>query len=279
MGGAVARRLLGLGHQVFVRDIRMEVVQELTRIGAVACESPAALATRCNVVIVLVVDAGQINEVLFGVNGAVERLGAGSAVLISSTIAPKDAESFAERLKGHDIHALDAPVSGGPANAEAGTMSMMVAADLQAREALRDVLPLLSSKIFHVSARPGDGARFKLLNNILAAVNLCAGAEVMALATKIGLDAERLLEVIGNSSGGSWVVQDRMSRALAGDFAPRAATRILAKDVSLFIDLAREEQCPARMGNQAHQVFKEAVANGLGEEDDAALLKLFSGNE
>lgn len=275
MGRAVARHLLSLGHKVYVRDIREEAMADMTRLGATACHSPAELAERCDVVIVLVVNTAQIEEVLFGENGAVERLAPGSAVLISSTISPKDAHSIAERLKRRGLHALDAPISGGPAKAEAGTMSMMLAAEEVALDVVREVLPLLSNTVFNVSTRPGDGARFKLLNNILAAVSLCAGAEVMALGKKMGLDTERLLDVISHSSGASWVVQDRMPRALAGDFAPRAAMRILAKDVGLFMDLAREEQCSALMGTQANQIFQDALASGLGEEDDAALLKLF----
>ena len=275
MGGAVARRLLGLGHPVYVRDIREPAMSALAPLGAIACASPAQLAGHCKVVIILVVDAAQIDDVLFGPGGALEQLATGSVVVVSSTISPGNVQSFAHRLSQRGMHALDAPISGGPAKAEAGTMSMMLAADAQAQAAAETILPLLSQSVFRVSQRPGDGARYKLLNNILAAVNLCAGAEVMALGMKMGLDGARLLDVIGNSSGASWVVQDRMPRALVGDFAPRAATKILAKDVSLFMELAREEKFPALMGSQAMQVFQAALGNGMAESDDAVLLRLY----
>ncbi len=275
MGGAVARRLIGLGYKVHVRDIRREPMEALERLGAIACTSPAELAEHCDVIIVLVVDADQIHDVLFGSKGAVERLRAGSLVILSSTISPQEAAGFVSKLAQGSMYGLDAPISGGPAKAEAGTLSMMLAADPTALAAAEAILPLLSSQIFHVSGRPGDGARFKLLNNILAAINLCAGAEIMALGEKMGLDTRRVLEVIGLSSGASWVVQDRMPRALDNDFEPRAATRILAKDVSLFMDLARQEGFPAVMASQSMQLFQAALANDLAEEDDAALIKLY----
>lgn len=275
MGSAVARRLLNLDRGVCVRDIRPEAEQPLSARGAVVCDTPAAVARGARALILLVVDAGQIEQVLFGADGAASELRPGDVVILSSTISPSDAQSFAGRLAGLGVHALDAPISGGPARAEAGTMSMMVAGAEPALEAAEPLLSLLSNAVFTVSHRPGDGARFKLLNNILAATQLAAGAEVMALGQKMGLDGNRLLEVIIRSSGASWVVADRMPRALAEDYEPRAATRILAKDVSLFMELARSEGFPAMVCSQTQQVFSAALANGLGDLDDAALLRLY----
>lgn len=277
MGAAVARRLLDLGYRVCVRDIRPEAMADLQPLGAVPCESPAALAAQARAFIVLVVDAAQIESVLFGQEGASSALQRGDVVIVSSTISPGDAHSIATRLSALGVHALDGPISGGPARAQAGTMSMMLAAEESAVQAAQWLLPQLANPVFRVSARPGDGARFKLLNNILAATHLVAGAEVMALGQKMGLDGNRLLDVINQSSGASWVVGDRMPRALAGDYDPRAATRILAKDVSLFMELAKEQKFPALVCSQTLQVFQAALANGLGEQDDAALLRLYQG--
>ena len=275
MGGAVARRLMGAGVSTCVRDIRPEAMAELAGLGARACNSSAEVARTCGVIIVLVVDSAQFEEVLLSCDGAAEHMQPGSVMLLSSTIAPQDAARFAQHLASRGAHALDAPVSGGPARALAGEMSMMIAGDPGAVQRAQPVLAVISNKIFHVSDKPGDGARFKLLNNMLAATNLAAGAEVMALGMRMGLDAKRLLEVIGASSGASWVMLDRLARALEDDYFPRAATRILAKDVSLAMDLARSEQFPAMLASQAMQMFQAALANGWGEQDDASLLKLY----
>jgi len=258
-----------------VRDIRPEAVADSVTRSAVVCVSAADLAQRCRVMVVLVLDAVQIDEVLFGDGGAFGRLQPKSLVFLCSTIAPTDAESFAAMLKERGVFALDAPISGGPAKALSGTMSMMLAAKPAALSKAASVLPFLTENVFHVSDRPGDDARFKLLNNMLATTNLAAGAEAMALGMKMGLDPMRLLEVISASSGSSWVLRDRMPRALAGDFAPRAATKILTKDVSLFTELARSEHFPSLIAGQTLQVFQAALANGLAEEDDASLLTLY----
>lgn len=275
MGGAVARRLAGLGLSVHVRDPRREAIEALQPAKVVVCGSPATLAGQCQTLVILVVDADQIEEVLFGTDGAVAHLKPGALVMLSSTIAPLHAQSFVSRLAALGVHALDAPVSGGPGRAEQGTMSVMLAATPEARARGQGLLQLLSNNVIQVGDRPGDGARYKLLNNLMAAANLAVGAEVMALGLKMGLDGNHLLQVAQRSSGSSWVLGDRMPRALAGDFEPRAATRILTKDVSLFMDLARSEDFPALLGSQVLQVFQAAVANGWAERDDAALLPFY----
>ncbi len=122
---------------------------------------------------------------------------------------------------------VDAPVSGGPKRAADGTMTMMVAGDDAARARCAPLFAAIAGTVFHVGARAGDAAKFKIVNNLLAAVNLAAGAEALALAAKAGLDPALVVDVVNASSGGSWIFADRMPRALAGDYAPRAAARIL----------------------------------------------------
>jgi L-threonate 2-dehydrogenase len=187
MGSALVSHLLDQGLKLHVRDIRPEALADAAARGAVVCASAADLAQRCRVLVILVVDAVQIDEVLFGDGGAFGRLQPKSLVFLCSTIAPTDAERFAAKLKERGVFALDAPISGGPAKVLSGTMSMMLAAQPAALSKAASVLPFLTENVFHVSDRPGDGARFKLLNNMLAATNLAAGAEVMALGMKMGL--------------------------------------------------------------------------------------------
>jgi 3-hydroxyisobutyrate dehydrogenase-like beta-hydroxyacid dehydrogenase len=98
----------------------------------------------------------------------------------------------------------------------------------------------------------------------------------MALAAKLGLDLRQAADVIGASSGQSWIFDDRMPRALAGDYAPRAAARVLLKDVGLFVEVARAAGLPAPMAEQAREIFGDTVARGYGEEDDAAVLKRYA---
>ena len=128
--------------------------------------------------------------------------------------------------------------------------------------------------MFRVGTRPGDGARTKLVNNLLAAVNLAGAAEALALAERLGLDGARTLDVIERSSGQSWIGSDRLRRALAGDFAPRAHTTLLHKDVHLALAMAAAAGTELALGTQAAALFARAVDAGYGPLDDASLLTL-----
>ncbi|OWW19568.1 NAD(P)-dependent oxidoreductase [Noviherbaspirillum denitrificans] len=278
MGMAMARNLHGKGFHVRVRDIRPEAEAEAISLGMTACSTPAALAQQSDLVIVVVVNAQQIDEVLFGDGGIATISDAGKCVMLCSTIAPEDTVRCAERLASHGVAMIDAPISGGPARAEAGTMSMMIAAEDELLARYRDVLDALSDKQFHISATIGDGARTKLVNNLLAGINLVAGAEALALGMKIGLDPQRLFEVICASSGHSWIFQDRMARVLKDDFSPRAFAHILTKDVSLATAMADTAQFATPLGDAALEIFRKTVENGWADLDDGAVIKTYLGN-
>ena len=275
MGGGMAARLLACGWQVRACDLVPQKVADLVHLGATAAATPAAAARGAAALIVAVVDAAQAEAVLFGPEGAAAALAPGRAVLLCPTIAPQDVERLAARLAGAGLAAIDAPMSGGPARARDGTMSLMVACPDPVYDANRELLAALSSKVFRVGERAGDGARTKLVNNLLAAVNLAGAAEAIALAERLGLDAARTLEVIEQSSGQSWIGTDRMRRALAGDYAPRAHVSLLHKDTRLALEAARGAGFDARLGALAHEAFARAVAGGRADLDDAVLLELF----
>jgi len=274
MGLAMALRLLDLGHDVHVRDIDPAREAIAMAAGARSAATPAALAARCETLIVAVVDAAQVESVLFGGVGAARSLRPGSCVVLCPTIAPASTEAFVGRLAALSIDAIDAPMSGGPARARAGTMSLLVACADAVYERQRDLLEALADPVFRLGTRAGDGARAKLVNNLLAAVNLVGAAEAIALAERVGLDAARTLDVIERSSGQSWIGSDRMRRAIAGDLAPRAHTTLLAKDSALALAMAEHAGAAPLLGKLAAATFAEAVDAGHGADDDASLLEL-----
>ncbi len=273
MGMGVVRSLLRAGFDTRVRDIRAEAEAEAAALGATCEPTPAALVRACGVAIVLVVDAPQVETVLFGPGGAAAALAGGRVVLLASTCDPDYVAALAPRVAAHGGALVDGPVSGGPRRAADGTMTMMVAGDDAARARCAPVLAAIAGTVFHVGTRAGDAARFKIVNNLLAAVNLAAGAEALALAAKAGLDPRVVVDVVNASSGGSWIFADRMPRALAGDYAPRAATRILAKDVGIAVAFAQRHGVSVPFAEAAQATFAASVAAGLGEEDDAAVCK------
>ncbi len=273
MGGAIAQRLLDINAEVRVRDIRPEAERSLAQRGARIAASPAELVAQVDVTLIVVVNARQIDAVLFEEGGAAEpALPAGHAVLLLSTIAPADARRIAERLSARGVAVLDAPISGGPARARDGSMSMMLAGEEAACARLQPLLDLLCGRVFRIGAAAGQASAMKLVNNLLAGVNLAAGAEALSLGRRAGLDPALMLEVIGASSGACWMLADRGVRWLAGDKTPRAHLSILAKDLELVLALAAEQGSVAPFGQVAHRRFAEALATGLAGADDSALL-------
>ena len=277
MGGAMAARLCELGWPVSVCDIDIERQQQAIASGADLAETPACAAAalgECGVLIIAVVTASQSREVLFGENGAIKALVPGQTVMLCPTISPDDVEVLASQLALKGVNCIDAPMSGGPARAREGSMSLMLAGPATVLAQQAELLAALSSQRFAVSERPGDGARTKLVNNLLAGINLVGAAEALALAERLGLDLNKTLDVIERSSGQSWIGSDRMRRAVAGDFAPRAHVTLLEKDTGLAMQAAKSVGFEGPLGQRTAQAFADAHAAGLAELDDAALFTL-----
>lgn len=276
MGMAMARNLHAKGWQVGTRDLRPEADAEARAAGLAVHASPRELAQACDIAIVVVVNAAQIDAVLFGADGVVAAAAGAKTVMLCSTIAPQDTQRFAEGLAAHGIATIDAPISGGPARALAGTMSTMLAASPIVLAPWESLLADLAEKRFVVGTAIGDAAKAKLVNNLLAGINLVASAEALALAAKIGLDPATMFEVIRASSGSSWMFEDRMARALTEDYSPpRAAAHILTKDVGLATALAASVNHATPLGDAALTRLRETVARGWAELDDAAVIKTY----
>lgn len=278
MGGGMAGRLLECGWQVQACDLLADQVQAVVRQGGRAAATPAQAAAGAQALIVCVVDAGQARDVLFGRDGAAAALAAGSAVLLCPTMGPQDVEQLAAALQERGLAAIDAPMSGGPARARAGSMSLMVACADEVYERNRVLVETLGGKVFRIGTRPGDAARTKLVNNLLAGINLAGAAEALALAQRLGLDPARTLDVIEHSSGQSWIGSDRLRRAIAGDYAPRAHVTLLRKDTGLALQAATAAGFSGPLGPATHEVFERAVRAGWADLDDAVLYRLLAGD-
>ncbi len=272
MGGAMAARLGTLGWAPAIHDLDADKVRKFLPFGAVAPVDIAQAASKSVATIVCVVDAVQTRDVLFGPDGIAAGLPKGHVVVLCPTIAPQDVEGIASELAVMGVDTVDAPMSGGPARARDGSMSLMVACPDEVFERCQPLLQALSSKLFRISERVGDGARTKLVNNLLAGINLVGAAEVLALADRMGLNLSRTLDVIEQSSGQSWIASDRMRRAISGDLEPRAHMTLLAKDTRLALEAAAALDFEGPLGAQASATFADAVQAGLAERDDGALL-------
>lgn len=279
MGMPIALHLRDVGFAVTVRDIDNDVVAAAATEGLDIAASPALLAEAVDVLIVIVVDAAQIDTVLFGVDGVMHQAPRSRdvplTVLLCSTIAPDDVARFSIRLAEHGVMTIDAPVSGGPLRARSGSISMMLAGPAATLDRAASVTAAMADKRFVISANIGDAARVKLVNNLLAGANLVAAAEATALGARLGLDAQTLFDVISQSSGASWIFSDRMARALHDDFAPRAAMTLLTKDLTLACTMAQSVGQPTPVADAALAMFRRVVADGHGALDDAAVIKAY----
>jgi len=273
MGAPMAARLLERGFDVVVRDVRSEAEAPLLAAGGRRADAPIEIARSCSAVLVVVVDAAQIDDVLNGSQGLLQALRPGQLVLFHSTIAPADAARFAAAVAQRGALPLDAPISGGPARARTGQLSMMVACSDATFERARPLLDALAARVFRVGTQAGLGATMKLVNNLLAGTYLAAGAEAFAIGRAAGLDPQTMADVFGASSGQSWILSDRLGRLVAGDPHTHAQMHILAKDMRLALELARSVGGPDSVGASASATFAAAAAAGLKDADDSALIR------
>jgi putative dehydrogenase len=277
MGRGMAASLRIAGFDLGIVDARAGVAEEFAAEGGTAYGNAAELAAEVDVLVSVVVNAAQVEQVLFGDAGAVGAMRPGSVFVMCSTVAPEWSVELEKRLAGIGILYLDAPISGGAAKAAAGQLTMMTAGTPAAYAVADPVLEAMSSTVYRLGNTAGNGSRVKIVNQLLAGVHIAAAAEAMALGIKAGVAAEDIYEVITHSAGTSWMFENRMAHVLVADYTPLSAVDIFVKDLGLVLDTARPETFPLPLAATAHQMFLQASADGLGGEDDSAVIKIFPG--
>jgi 3-hydroxyisobutyrate dehydrogenase len=277
MGRGMAGSLRRAGYPVHVFDVRPEAVQAFVADGGAACASPAEMASRCEVLVSVVVNAAQTEDVLFGPDGAAAAMRPGSLFVMCSTADPNWSAKLEARLEERGLLYLDAPISGGAAKAASGQMTMMTAGRPDAYAKAGGALDAMAAKVYRLGDRAGNGSKFKIVNQLLAGVHIAAAAEAMALGLREGLDPAALYDLITHSAGNSWMFENRMPHVLAGDYTPLSAVDIFVKDLGLVLDTARATRFPLPITATAHQMFMQASSAGHGREDDSAVIKIFPG--
>ena len=279
MGRGMAGSLRRAGHEVHVHDVRPEAAAAFASEGGMACDSPAAVARACEIVISVVVNAEQTEQVLFGADGAAAALRPGSVFVMCSTVAPARAIEFERRLEAMGLLFLDAPISGGAARAASGKITMMTAGRPAAYAKCEPLLQAMAARVYKLGDSAGNGSKVKIINQLLAGVHIAAAAEAMALGLREGVDPAALYEVITHSAGNSWMFENRMPHVLAADYTPTSAVDIFVKDLGLVLDTARASKFPLPLASTAHQMFMQASTAGHAREDDSAVIKIFPGIE
>lgn len=275
MGMGVALTLIESQFTVRGFDVRPQALEALVAAGGGAGGSPRETARDCSVVIILVVNAKQVDEVLFGADGAVEGLQAGAVVLQCSTVPAAFARSCAARLAEHGIEMLDAPVSGGAAGARSGSLSVMGSGPTAGFDGSAAVLDAISGTVHRLGEEHGVGSTVKTVNQLLAGVHIAAAAEALAFGVRAGADPKALYDVISGSAGSSWMWRNRVPHILEEDYTPLSAVDIFVKDLGIVLETGQALTMPLPLTATAHQQFLAASAAGYGREDDSAVFKVF----
>ncbi len=271
----MAKTLVTSGFQLSVFDILPERMRPLVEAGARGAGSPAEASENTEAIIIMVMTASQVEDVLFGDDGAVQALAPGSAVLIMSTIGPEKVRTLAGELAESELRVLDAPVSGGPSRAEKGDLLVMVGGARDLLDESRSVLETMGSTVVHCGEAPGDGQAVKMVNQLLVGIHLAAAGEALAYADALGLDPRFVFEAVKKGAANSFMLEHRGDSMLSGEFAGGSKLEILIKDVDLAVEAAKKHGFHAPLGSAAHEIYQQASELGLSDEEDAGVIRIF----
>ncbi|MDY0900998.1 L-threonate dehydrogenase [Pantoea agglomerans] len=278
MGMGAAKSCLRAGLNTWGVDLNPAALENLRQAGARDAQpSASAFAEQLDAVLLLVVNAQQVNAILFGEEGLAAKLRPGTVVMVSSTLSARDAQQIEQQLAQYQLLMLDAPVSGGAAKAASGEMTVMASGSEAAFTQLQSVLDAVAAKVYRVGSEIGLGSTVKIIHQLLAGVHIAVGAEAMALAARAGIPLETMYEVVTNAAGNSWMFENRMRHVVDGDYSPKSAVDIFVKDLNLVADTAKALHFPLPLASTALNMFTEASNAGYGREDDSAVIKIFSG--
>ena len=276
MGYGMAASLLRAGFAVAGYDPAPGVAERFAAAGGRAAGSPAEAVRGAAVVVAVVVNADQTEAVLFGPGGCADAMAPDAVFVSCATMAPERARGLAARLEATGRHYLDAPMSGGAARAAEGALTMLASGSPAAFARAEAALAAMTGTLYRLGDAPGQGAAFKMVNQLLAGVHIAAACEAVAFAAREGLDLARVFEVITRSAGNSWMFENRVPHILEGDYAPKSAVEIFVKDLGIVVDMARASRFPVPVAGAALQMFLMTAAAGMGRDDDASVARLYA---
>src|SRR3954471_3851344 len=273
MGAPIAERLIDAGYTVRLYDPRAEAMAPLVARGGVAATSPRDAASGADVAFACLPSPEVSRAVAFGADGV---LGAAPRTYVEmSTIGSAAIKAIAAELAKKNIVTLDAPVSGGPRGARAGTLSTMVAGEHAAFERVKPMLSALARHVFYVGDRPGLGQVVKLANNMISAAGMLAAFEASAMAVKAGVDARTLIETVNASTGRNSATMDKFPASVltrSFDYGGKVST--MYKDVSLCLEEAKQLKVPMWLGANVVEMWHMGMAQGRGDDDFTSLIQM-----
>ena len=273
MGRPMLANLVRKGFAVTAYDVVPGALDAAVKAGANAASSSAAAARGADLIVTMLPSSSHVESVYLGNGGVLEGAASGKLCVDMSTIDPAVSRRVAQALQGKGVRFIDAPVSGGVPRATDGTLAIMIGGDARDVEEARPALAAMGANLIHVGP-VGAGEVAKLCNNLIAGVSAVAVSEAFRIAEGFGIDHKILTEVISKSSGNTWVmgaahpVPGMMPQAPSSrDYEPGFMTDLMAKDLGLAVNAARELRIPVLVSPAAQQALRLASSHGLGRKD------------
>ena len=277
MGLPMARHLVDAGHTVTVASRGRGPIESAVGFGAREADGPAGVVAASEITILCVPNSPQVIEVLDAASGAI---GPGKIIVDTSTIDPEVERAQHARVADAGGRYLEAPLSGGTAGAQKGTLTLMAGGDEAVLDAARPALDPFAGLIVHVGG-PGMGQVVKLCNNLIYAAQMLATAEATVMAEKAGVDLGQLHEILTHATGDCVAVRTRLpapgvipESPASNGWAPGFMTDLMAKDLDLAIGYAAEAGTPLFTSGLVRQVLGAASQAGYGREDFSSLAKV-----
>lgn len=271
MGRPMALNLLRAGRPLVVHNRSRAAVEELVAAGAARAATPREVAERSDVVITIVPDSPDVQAVVLGAGGVAEGVRPGMLLIDMSTVTPATAHELAAAMRERGADALDAPVSGGQAGAEQGSLSIMVGGGAEAFERALPILRVLGKNIVHVGAA-GAGQVAKACNQLVVAGTIAAVGEALVLAAKAGVDPGRVRAALLGGFAQSRILDAHGQRMLERRFEPGFKLRLQLKDVRIVTQTGRALGVPLAVTAAVEQLLADLVEQGAGELDHSALV-------
>ncbi len=270
MGLPIASNLLKAGHQLFLGcHVNREPALKLEKSGATICDSYRDVASRAEVIFLILPDAPEIDDVLFSEHGIMSGIAPGTIVVDMSTIDLFKSRAFAERLEEAGCAYVDAPVSGGPAGAEKATLAIMIGTRPEVYEHIRDLFPAIAKTIVYCGDN-GLGLAAKMANNLIAASTITAISEALTLAIKAGIDPDALYDVLKGGTANSALLNIKVPAFLQDNYEPGFKLSLMCKDLNIITNVAKQLGTPALLGSVVEQVYNMARP-AHGEKDSGAV--------
>ncbi len=276
MGAPMSKNLRRGDYTVVAYDTRPENVKALAGDGVQEATSLAELAMRADVVITMLPNSDVVDAVVDGREGIATHLGKGKLIIDMSSSYPTRTGILASRVGEKGLRLIGAPVSGGVVGAEAATLAIMPGGPKEIVNAAMPIFETLGKTIVHIDEAPESGHAMKCVNNFLSATSLLVSMEAMVLASKLGLNPEKALQVLNGGSGMNSATKDKWPRfLLPRDFACGFSTGLMHKDLSMGSDLARENGVAAFYLNHAREIYGLGVQKYGPDSDQTELLQMF----